>query len=112
MIYVATPDSNYITIINGSTNELVDYVNLERGFSDLSINPKTHTISVLSTDDNQKADSNYITTINNTSNEIIDDFPIFTTPESDLIEVNPYTNMIYVLSETSESLSVINGTRY
>jgi DNA-binding beta-propeller fold protein YncE len=107
MIYAATSDS--ITIINGTTNKVVDSIRDVTDLVSISSNPQTNMIYAASSDS--------ITIINGTTNLLVNEI----TPDSDAIfekvNVNPQTNMIYITGYTfyldtdsvSGFVSVIDG---
>ena len=57
---------NYITVFNTNSNRIIDYINLGRPSYDLTIDPKTNMIYVLSSSYNRILAFNYITAINGT----------------------------------------------
>jgi YVTN family beta-propeller protein len=117
MLYVATYDDTnaqaYIYFINGTTNTLANLITTAQEPSDISVNPNTNRVYVAGFGSNSyelPTTYGYIDVIDGKMNKIIDEIKLKHVESSDHIAVNTYTNTIYILSESSDSLSFINGT--
>ena len=101
-IYVANFQSNTTSVINGTTNNVMDDLTVGEGPDGVAVNPNTNTIYVAN------YYSNTTSVINGTTNNVIDNLTVGEGPNG--IAVNPNTNTIYVANYYSNTTSVINGT--
>jgi YVTN family beta-propeller protein len=112
MVYVLcsniTTVKDVIYVINGATNKVVNIINIGRGSASeqsIAINPSSNVIYVIN--------QTHILKINGTTNKIV---TIVSRPFRQLagVDVNPNTNMVYILETSSlfnsTILSVMNGT--
>jgi YVTN family beta-propeller protein len=101
-VYVANLNSNTTSVINGTTNTVVENIPVGASPYDVAVNPNTNMIYV----------ANYWTNdtsvINGTDNTVVKNIPVGESPQS--VAVNPNTNMIYVANYWTNDTSVINGT--
>jgi DNA-binding beta-propeller fold protein YncE len=94
MIYAASSDS--ITIINGTTNKVVDNIRDVTDLVSISSNPQTNMIYAASSDS--------ITIINGTTNLLVGGItPPYSDAVFEKVSVNPRTNMIYVVGRASST---------
>jgi YVTN family beta-propeller protein len=109
MVYVAGSDS--ISVINGTTNEVVRNIPMdsEVTLTDIDVNPLSNMIYITGYL-NFDSTSTFVSVINGTTNKVVDYNSIIHIGSSEEIALNPKTNLIYVVSSSSESVSVINGT--
>jgi YVTN family beta-propeller protein len=101
-VYVASSDSETISVINGVQKAVVKTIPMQGVPMDMAVNPKTNTIYVAS------SDSETVSVIEGTRNAVIKTIPVENSPDE--IAVNPNTNTVYVASITSNIISVIDGT--
>jgi YVTN family beta-propeller protein len=76
MIYVTNPDVNKVSVINGTTNELVDSILVGNNPRNIAFNPKTNIIYV----SNMLSDN--ISILNGTSNNLVGGITFETNPPS------------------------------
>jgi YVTN family beta-propeller protein len=107
--------SDSVSIIDGKTNKVgVDNITLRQPPSDISVNQQTNMIYA--------AGSGYISSygigfgsvsvIDAKTNKVVDDITLTHIASSEYIDVNPKTNIVYVVSSTSDSVTAINGTTH
>jgi DNA-binding beta-propeller fold protein YncE len=107
--------SDSVSIIDGKTNKVgVDNITLRQPPSDISVNQQTNMIYA--------AGSGYISSygvgfgsvsvIDAKTNKVVDDITLTHVASSEYIDVNPKTNIVYVVSSTSDSVTAINGTTH
>ena len=99
---VPPPPCPYVTVIDGSTNSIVDNINASNHPNFVAVNPNTNTI--YSTD----LTGNQLVVIDGKTDSIITQIPVGSGPYG--VDVNPITNKIYVDNEAGSTVSVINGT--
>ena len=112
MIYVAegsfwsnpntTIGYNKITVINGTTNSIVDNIQVGDFPYGVAVNPLTNTIYV--TNKNDKT----VSVIDGSTDAVVSTIGVGNQPAD--IAVNPNTGMIYVANSYSNTVSVIDGT--
>jgi YVTN family beta-propeller protein len=103
MIYVITPGSDTIPMIDGYTDQIAAKVKLRMGaHSAAAVNENTNMIYVT----DRISDTVYI--INGTTNKVEKEIIVGDQPRG--IAVNQVTNKIYVANSFSGTVSVINGT--
>jgi YVTN family beta-propeller protein len=116
MIYAAgynfSSFSDFVSVIDGKTNTVVDDITLDQPASGISVNPETNIIYA--------AGANYISSygiysgsvsvIDGETNKVVDYITLDHVASIDHIDVNPKTNIVYIVSSTSDSVTAINGT--
>ena len=100
-MYVTHNHSGSVSVIDGSTNKVIDTILVGNGPTGITVNTNTDRIYL----------TNYysgtISVINGQTNEVIDNIVVNETPWG--ITINPTTNMVYVSSFFSNTVSIING---
>ena len=105
-IYVLDTFDNTIKVIDGTTNLIIDEINVEHSFTEytiMAVNPTTNTVYL------SEFNSRYLSVIDGTTNEVIDTIDVETVPIWE-IAVNPTTNTVYVGHAVRSHLTVIDGT--
>src|SRR5919107_1068245 len=110
MIYVLGYSS--VSVIDGKTNKVVDDITLGQQASDISTNPQTNMIYVAGANYNPSTGitSGSVSVIDGKTNKVVDDIPLIHVRSSDYIDANPKTNIVYVVSAASDSITPINAT--
>jgi YVTN family beta-propeller protein len=125
MVYIAN-DEGYISVTNGTTHIIFDFIGLNNSQPTIDVNPSTNMIYATNHGDSGNNiiptvslsisgnDGNTISVIDGTTNQIVADIPVPGLDPS-TIAVNPSTNMVYVASSGSyksgdETILVIDGT--
>ena len=101
MIYVANNMSNTVSIINGTTNGVVENIDVGDGPTSVAVNPNTNMIYVANNM------SNTTSVINGKTNSLMRNIDVGDGPIS--VDVNPNNSMIYVANYGENTVSVING---
>lgn len=111
-VYVTSPDSGTIAVIEGSTNNLTDTISVGFRPVEIAVNPNTNLVYVGETS------TGTISVINGSTNTILGTLKITDDSEFDAIggiAVNEKTNKVYVLANNIRadpnyaSLSIIDG---
>jgi DNA-binding beta-propeller fold protein YncE len=104
-----------VTVINGTTNEIIKDIELEGRPTSIAINEEKDKLYVTllsprppQTDGELTIPTGSVTVINGTTNEIIKDIELEGRPQS--ISYNPHIDMIYISIPLSNLISLINGT--
>ena len=97
MLYVV--NSSLITVIDGSTNNVLETIPVGVNLIGLSINPNTNLIYA------SDITNDVLYVIDGTNNEIMEVIKVGEHPIA--VDINPETNTIYVVNEYSNSISVI-----
>ena len=100
LLYVANSGSDYISVINSSSNTVIKNVSLEASVTNIAINPSTKTIYAVG--GNAKA----VLLVNGVTNEPAGRIPLKDYP--DHITIDDKRNIIYVTS--AGYVLIINGT--
>jgi DNA-binding beta-propeller fold protein YncE len=120
-IYVTNPNDNNISIIDTNTDTTIGTITIDSNISVLptaiTINPKTNKIYVVNRDPNiytKGGRSHNITVIDAASNTIINTISLPNPPfdeglPNDNIDVNQYTNTIYIATPMSGKVYIIDG---
>jgi YVTN family beta-propeller protein len=110
MIYVLGYSS--VSVIDGTTNKVVDDITLDQPVSDISINPQTNMIYAAGSNYNPSTGitSGSVSVIDGKTNKVVEDIPLIHIRSSDYIDANPKTNIVYVVSAASDSITPINAT--
>ena len=101
-IYVANYLSNTTSVINGTTNTVVENIPVGGNPQSVGVNPNTNMVYVAN------SWTNDVSVINGTTNTAIENITVGVSPLD--IAVNPNTNRVYVVNYDSNTTSVINGT--
>jgi len=105
-VYVTVPDSNSVSVIDGTTNTVVATVPVGESPTGVAVNPTTNLIYV--TDAAWSAWSGTVSVIDGGSNTVVATIPVNQWPLD--VAVNPVTNLIYVANAAwSGTISVIDG---
>jgi YVTN family beta-propeller protein len=117
-IYVVESGSNTVSVISGTTNRVVDRIDVGSTPGYIAVNPNTNTIYVASSDLDPYtsfAENGTVSVIDGTTNKVVRNITVGGDPTD--IVVHPITNTIYVSSSNSNTdgnvsstVSVINGT--
>ena len=104
--------SNSVSVIDGKTNKVVDDITLDQQASGISINPQTNMIYVAGSNYNPSTGitSGSVSVIDGKTNKVVDDILLIHVRSSDYIDANPKTNIVYVVSAASDSITPINAT--
>ena len=100
MIYVANTTLNTITVVDGSSNQVVTNIAMPSVPFSVAVNPTTNVIYVTT-----GSPSNSIVVINGSSNTVT---ATISNASPGFIAVNPVTNLVY-FSSLSTSLGVLDG---
>ena len=124
LIYINQESMPFITVLNGSTNKIMDYVKLDKSshsYHDMAIDENASLIYLLNGDSSSTSNNENpafisgpeaIVIINGTINKIIDRIPLVNVASSDAIDFNPRTHILYLVSHDSKSLTSINATSH
>ena len=99
MVYVANSGSNTVSVINGTTNTVVQNVTVGISPYGIAVNPNITMIYVAN------YDSNTVSVIDGTTNSVVQTVPVGISPVG--VDVNPKTNMVYVANHDDGTLSII-----
>jgi YVTN family beta-propeller protein len=99
LLYVV--NSSLITVIDGSTNNVLETIPAGANLIGLSVNQNTNLIYA------SDITNDVVYVIDGTNNEIIEVIKVEDHPIA--IDINPETNTIYVVNEYSNSISVITS---
>ncbi|WP_158385037.1 YncE family protein [Candidatus Nitrososphaera evergladensis] len=96
--------SGSISVINGSSTELMSYIALDGAPLKMAVNPNTGMVYVT------ESRNNLVAVIDGTANKVIDTIRVGNRPAG--VAVNPNTNMVYVANWNYPDgfVSVINGS--
>jgi len=100
--YIPNTGSNTVSVIDTTTNTVIDTIKVGVDPEGMVINPDTNRAYVANTG------SNNVSVIDTTTNTVIDTIRVGIFP--DTVEVNPDTNRVYVTNEDSGTVSVIDTT--
>jgi YVTN family beta-propeller protein len=100
-IYAIYEFSNKVSVIDGTTDSLIDTITLDNVSNAIAVNPITNMIYVA----NRDADT--VSVVNGRTDKVVPKFHDENSPIS--IAVNPITNMIYVADLVADTISVIDG---
>jgi DNA-binding beta-propeller fold protein YncE len=115
MAYIISMDTLYV--VDGYSNNIVASIPLGDDLKGVAVNPITNTIYITkfeSTPENRPK-SFSISAIDGYTNEVVSVIPLgkllpFPEPNQYGLAVNPTTNMVYVSSPSSDTISVMNGS--
>ena len=98
--------------IDGPTNKVVARINMTQTISDISIDENKNMTYVpgYNSVSEPGIGSDSISVIDGKTNHIIQNIPLPHIKGANAMTINPETGMLYVLSKSSESVSVINTT--
>ena len=91
-----------VAIINGSSNDIIDNIQVGSAPYGIGINPKTNMIYVANSGDNT------ISVINGITRTIVKTIPVGSTPVG--LRVDTQKDMVFVANPGKNTVSVINGT--
>jgi YVTN family beta-propeller protein len=103
MIYVANTDSNTVSVLNGSNDEILTNILVDNQPYAVAVNPVKNTVYVT------HGGSDSLSVIDGKSNTLVNNIPI-NAEEPISLAVNPTTDMIYVVDAISRNVSVIDGS--
>jgi YVTN family beta-propeller protein len=101
MIYVASYNSDTVSVIDGTTHRLIRTIPIGGGAYGIAVNPNNNMIYVAN------AIANTTSVIDGRTNAIVRNITVGHLPEG--VAVNPTNNMIYVANYGSDTVSVIDG---
>jgi YVTN family beta-propeller protein len=101
-IYVANNASNNVSVIDGSTDIVVDVIEVEKEPSAVAVNPVTNKVYVTNWN------SQSVSVIDGSTQKILATIDVGMCPGA--ITINPNTNRIYVANVGSQNVSVIDGS--
>jgi len=99
-IYVTNQKSNTVSVIDGSTNSVIDSIDVGQYPRRIVVNPESNIIYVT----NQK--SNDVSVIDGTNNSVIDSIPVNSPFE---MAINTDSNKVYVTFYGTKELTIIKG---
>ena len=104
--------SNSVSVIDGNTDKVVEDITLGQPAYEISINPQTNMIYVAGSNYNPSTGitSGSVSVIDGKTNKVVDDILLVHVRSSDYIDANPKTNIVYVVSAASDSITPINAT--
>ena len=100
-IYVANLNSNTVSVIDTTTNTVIDTIDVGVSPDAMDLNPSSG--NLYTADYN----SNTVSVIDTTTNTVIDTIPVGNNP--DAIEFNPSNNNMYVANHRSNTITVIGA---
>ena len=106
IVYVVNHEDNSVSVIDGSTNQLVINVAVSESPFQVKVNRNTNIVYALSA--NADTDSNGISVINGITNIVVDMIVLENQPGD--IAVNSETNLIYVTDNIDHKVIVIDGS--
>ncbi|MFQ5941722.1 MAG: YncE family protein, partial [Nitrososphaerales archaeon] len=102
IVYVTSESDDSVYVIDGSTNTIVNEIQVSKGPRGVAVNPITNTIYVA----NSASDS--MSVIDGSTNTVLTTVTIGKSPLR--IAVNQVTNIINVISDATDSLYMIDGS--
>jgi YVTN family beta-propeller protein len=104
--------SNSVSVIDGNTDKVVEDITLGQPAYEISINPQTNMIYVAGSNYNPSTGitSGSVSVIDGKTNKVVEDILLIHVRSSDYIDANPKTNIVYVVSAASDSITPINAT--
>ena len=102
IIYVANFKNNTVSVINSTTNSIIEKITVGNSPTELDINPNNNLLYVTNSGDNT------VSVINSTTNSVIDTITVGKSPEE--LAINPNNNLLYVTNSGDNTVSVINST--
>jgi serine/threonine-protein kinase len=103
MVYVASPETNTIDVIDGATNKLVTTIPVANSPVVIAVSPKSNMIYV---GHNSGSTNGLVSIINGATNTVVETVNV--TGQASAIAVNPATNMIYAVTYQG-GVNVIDG---
>ncbi len=95
-------EEGIISVINSTTNSVIDTIRVGKSPTELAINPNNNLLYVAN------FDNKTISVINTTTNSVIDTITVGNSPEE--LVINPNNNLLYVANSGNNTVSVINTT--
>jgi len=103
-VYITDSGEAALSVVDGSTNEVVDELSFDLPPWDVALNPTTNRMYVSFSG---MFDENFVKAIDLTTNEILTTVDVGSWPRD--IAVNTATNRVYVINHTDGTMTVIDG---
>ena len=108
-IYVANHTTGNVSVIDGTSNELVDTVKVGDNPEFIAVNSDTNMIYVTGLDSSSSQNTSIISVIDGTNNQVVRNIKVSEDTLGE-IAINQNRNMIYVLNPSVFSVNIIDGT--
>jgi YVTN family beta-propeller protein len=108
MIYVTAAVSNTVNVINGTTNKIVDEIQVQASPTDIAVNPGENKIFVTTETYSSFFEPASVKIIDGKINKVVGNIKVSGT--ADDIIFNPPTNITYVSNPIPDTISVKNGS--
>jgi YVTN family beta-propeller protein len=102
MVYVANYNDNTVSVMDGSTNKVLDIINIGVNPVKVTINPKTNMVYVAN------KHSNTVSVMDGSTNKVVGTITVGNSPID--IAVNQDTNLVYVANQNDNTVSVMDGS--
>ena len=102
--------SGFVSVINATINKVIKNIQVGTSPSAIAVNPITNMIYVANNDYSKTPYNNtnsIIYAINGTNNKVVSNISVVIEPYD--LTINKQTNMVYVINEDANRISVING---